>query len=112
MKELGGRPHWAKNFDTTGQDIEEMYGDKLIEWRKIRSEADPEGMFVGEWHRRYIMGDGPRLALEEAEVERKKLWSGGVKVTGAVVGGKEGGLNEDHGSEESFDFLRNSEINQ
>ena len=26
MKELGGKPHWAKNFETTGGDIEAMYG--------------------------------------------------------------------------------------
>jgi len=112
MKELGGKPHWAKNFDTTGEDIEGMYGERLAEWRKIRSEADPEGMFVGEWHRRYIMGDGPRLALEEVEVERKQLRSGGVRVTGVIPGEKEGSLNKDHGSEESFDFLRASEINE
>lgn len=32
MKELGGKPHWAKNFLTTGKDIEAMYGNDLEEW--------------------------------------------------------------------------------
>ncbi|KAI2605185.1 L-gulonolactone/D-arabinono-1,4-lactone oxidase, partial [Hypoxylon fragiforme] len=27
MREMGGRPHWAKNFETRGADIEGMYGD-------------------------------------------------------------------------------------
>jgi D-arabinono-1,4-lactone oxidase len=48
MKELGGRPHWAKNFQTTGKEIDTMYGKDLEEWRDIRTEHDPEGMFVGE----------------------------------------------------------------
>lgn len=107
MRDLGGRPHWAKNFDATGKDIEKMYGKKLVEWRGIRDNADPEGMFVGEWHRRYIMGDGRTLALEEVEVGRKKLWKGGVLVMGAVE--DEGGLSGNT-SEESFDHLRESDV--
>ncbi|KAF8852343.1 L-gulonolactone/D-arabinono-1,4-lactone oxidase [Acephala macrosclerotiorum] len=115
MLDLGGRPHWAKNFETTGKEIESMYGDRLIEWRKIRSDADPEGMFVGEWHRRFILGDGPKLALEETEITRRKLWSGGVKVVGAVGGGYTGEEKErlsrsGHSSEDSFDHLRASDV--
>ena len=109
MKDLGGRPHWAKNFECTGKEIENMYGGKLKEWRELRSEHDPEGMFVGEWHRRLIMGDGPKLALEEVEVGRRKLWKGGLQVTGFVEGKDEGGLSG-NSSEESFDVLRASEV--
>jgi D-arabinono-1,4-lactone oxidase len=111
MKELGGRPHWAKNFECSGGEIEGMYGEKIEEWRIVRNEHDPEGMFVGEWHRRYIMGDGPRLALEEVEVGRRKLWRGGVKVMGVVDDVREeGSLRSVSGSEESFDHLRASEV--
>lgn len=112
MKDLGGRPHWAKNFECTGKEIEGMYGEKLEEWRILRNENDPEGMFVGEWHRRCIIGDGPRLALEEVEVGRRKLWKGGMKVTGIVDahGKDQGSLSSGHGSEESFDHLRASEV--
>jgi D-arabinono-1,4-lactone oxidase len=107
MRDLGGRPHWAKNFDATGREIEEMYGEKLLEWRKIRNDADPEGMFVGEWHRRYIMGEGRKLALEEVEVGRENLWKGGVLVTGEVEDDR--GLSGNT-SEESFDHLRESDV--
>ncbi|KAF7952561.1 uncharacterized protein EAE97_002058 [Botrytis byssoidea] len=111
MRELGGRPHWAKNFETTGEDIEEMYGENLENWRKIRNNADPEGMFVGEWHRRFILGNGPRLALEEVEIGRKRFRKGGVLVEG-VVGGFRDEEDEGEGSEsgESFDMLRASEM--
>jgi D-arabinono-1,4-lactone oxidase len=109
MKDLGGRPHWAKNFECTRRDIEGMYGEKLKDWREVRSEHDPEGMFVGEWHRRFIIGDGPKLALEEVEVGRRKLWKGGMEVTGVVEEVKEGNLSG-NSSEESFDHLRASEV--
>jgi D-arabinono-1,4-lactone oxidase len=107
MRELGGKPHWAKNFDATGKDIEEMYGSKLLEWRRIRNDADPEGMFVGEWHRRYVMGEGRKLALEEVEIGRRKLWKGGVLVTSEVEDDR--GLSGNT-SEESFDHLRESDV--
>ena len=101
MRELGGKPHWAKNFESSAKQIAGMYGEQLSEWRKIRHESDPEGMFVGEWHRRYIIGNEPRLALEESEVSRRQLWSGGVKITGAVYGEETGPLSGNI-SEESF----------
>jgi D-arabinono-1,4-lactone oxidase len=83
MRDLGGKPHWAKNFTINGKVIEQMYGDSLTRWRGIRNSCDPEGMFVGEWHRQHVLGDGPRLRLEEQEVSRQKLWSG-VQVYGSV----------------------------
>ena len=54
------------------------------------------------------MGEGRKLALEEVEVGRKKLWKGGVLVTGEVE-------DDDRGlsgntSEESFDHLRESDV--
>ncbi|KAG0651766.1 hypothetical protein D0Z07_1687 [Hyphodiscus hymeniophilus] len=108
MKDLGGRPHWAKNFECSGKEIEGMYGENLTQWRDIRNQHDPEGMFLGEWHRRLIMGDGPKLALEEVEVGRRKLWKGGVQVTGVVDGEGEPALSG-YSSEESFDHMRASE---
>lgn len=111
MRELGGRPHWAKNFESDTKDMEAMYGEQLQEWRRIRGGADPEGMFVGEWHRKYVMGDGPRLALEEVEVGRQPLKTGGVKVFGEVMAReKEVDGESTNGSEESFDHLRESDV--
>ncbi|RYP02878.1 hypothetical protein DL764_005534 [Monosporascus ibericus] len=82
MRDLGGRPHWAKNFETDGKVIEGMYGSNLEEWREVRQGVDPEGMFVGAWHRRHVLGDGPILPLEEVEAGRRKAFSGGVWVEG------------------------------
>jgi D-arabinono-1,4-lactone oxidase len=110
MKDLGGRPHWAKNFECSGKDLEGMYGEQLAEWRRVRGEHDPEGMFLGEWHRRVIMGDGPRLALEERESSRGKFWKGGIKVEGVVVGSPEGKTLRGKSSEESFEHLTPSEV--
>ncbi|KAI9808159.1 MAG: hypothetical protein M1825_004616 [Sarcosagium campestre] len=79
MLSLGGKPHWAKNFDLmepnvdsyTDSDSEKnqqprasstfshMYNDELIKWRAIRNDVDPEGMFIGPWHRRYLLNDAP-----------------------------------------------------
>ncbi|KAI6381764.1 D-arabinono-1,4-lactone oxidase [Pyricularia grisea] len=90
MKDMGGRPHWAKNFSC--QNIEELYGENLQQWRAVRDRADPEGMFVGPWHRRLVLeaGDDKHdlLPLEEAEVERRQVEGGGIRVTGDCGGRK------------------------
>jgi D-arabinono-1,4-lactone oxidase len=67
MKELSGKPHWAKNFstDTTKQDIENMYGRDLEEWRRVRREVDPDGVFAGDWLRRNVLEDTPGSSSPE-----------------------------------------------
>ena len=84
MLDLGGRPHWAKNFETDGGKIERMYGANLEAWRSVRQRADPEGMFAGPWHRRHVLGaDNPLLPLEELEIKRQKDFvSGGIHISG------------------------------
>lgn len=86
MRDMGGRPHWAKNFETYRPDIEGMYGEKLETFRRIRDQVDPEGMFVGPWHRDRIMADlpGSKLELEEVEISRKKTAGGGLMMSGLV----------------------------
>lgn len=86
MRDLGGKPHWAKNFATVQvEDIEAMYGADLDTWRRVRDEADPEGMFVGSWHRRTVMKGDELLPLEEREMGRKLrrgkgwFWDGKVQ---------------------------------
>ena len=80
MRDLGGRPHWAKNFTTlaSAQDIHEMYGDDMDQWLKVRQEVDPDGLFVGEWHRRNLLltkttdSENALLSLgERREIVRK-----------------------------------------
>jgi D-arabinono-1,4-lactone oxidase len=99
MKDLGGRPHWAKNFtsDVNHKDFQDMYGEDLSSFNSVRTEHDPEGMFIGEFHRRTILPPAPStthplasstsdsayLALEEGEVSRKPYPKGGILWSGA-----------------------------
>ena len=107
MKELGGRPHWAKNFSTvTREDLRNMYPE-LGEYLRIRNEVDPEGMFVGDWHRRLLLDEDVNLQLEERKVKTKKAWGGGVEWFGQVVNG--GRQMSPHGSEESFEMMHGVE---
>ncbi|KFY44293.1 hypothetical protein V494_01554 [Pseudogymnoascus sp. VKM F-4513 (FW-928)] len=124
MKELDGKPHWAKNFETTNDGLKEMYGDDLKSWLNVRNEADPEGMFVGPWHREHILDDEqPKFALEEAEVNRKPMRKGGVEIFGELASTKEQKGPEESGdspiaasenvstysSQSSFDFVDSSD---
>ncbi|KAJ2989013.1 hypothetical protein NUW58_g3680 [Xylaria curta] len=73
MRELGGRPHWAKNFQTTGEDIEKMYGSKIQQWRKVRESVDPDGVFIGPWHRCNVLESGNILSHEEVDTGSIKV---------------------------------------
>lgn len=76
MRDLGGKPHWAKNFAQVNfKDVEDMYGEDLEAWRAVRDKMDPRGLFVGSWHRRYVLGGESPLPLEERE-ENKVLRKG------------------------------------
>ncbi|KAH6628375.1 D-arabinono-1,4-lactone oxidase-domain-containing protein [Chaetomium tenue] len=101
MRDLGGRPHWAKTFSVSPSEFATWYG---ADWRRfcaVRDKADPEGMFVGPWHRRYLLGEGDassspsdsseegddekglrRLALEEVGFVHEKAKGGGIRVFG------------------------------
>jgi D-arabinono-1,4-lactone oxidase len=86
MKDMGGRPHWAKNFETYRSDIETMYGPSLDTFRRVRDQVDPRGMFVGPWHRDRVLEElpGSKLELEEVEISRKKIAGGGLMTLGLV----------------------------
>ncbi|RMZ89703.1 hypothetical protein DV736_g3049, partial [Chaetothyriales sp. CBS 134916] len=76
MRELGGRPHWAKNFTHVSRtEIEAMYGSDMAEFVRIRDEADPQGLFVGEWHHRNLPVSN--AVGFEAEAAVRKMGSGG-----------------------------------
>lgn len=71
MREMGAKPHWAKNFRTTGpQELRELYGQDMDEWLSVRREVDVDGMFLGEWHRRNLAllsrGENESKAAEPA----------------------------------------------
>lgn len=79
MKELGAKPHWAKNFSFVDRnDIESMFGENLDAYLKVRNETDPDGVFIGAWHRRYILpASQPAFPCEEKELTRTKAANGG-----------------------------------
>ncbi|KAL8806296.1 MAG: hypothetical protein Q9182_001443 [Xanthomendoza sp. 2 TL-2023] len=107
MKELGGRPHWAKNFSTvTKQEIYSMY-PTMKDWLRVRSEADPEGMFVGDWHRRLVLADdhGESLRSEERMVRVEPAKAGGLNWFGQLPAKSA----RSSSSQESFDMIHGSE---
>lgn len=78
MRDLGGRPHWAKNFTKeTSKEIGTLYGDDMKEYLKTRNEADPDEMFVGAWHRRNLpLGQPGANSMAEIEKSRKPKGDG------------------------------------
>jgi hypothetical protein len=66
MKDLGGKPHWAKNFVTpTPSEFWNMYPD-LEKWVKLRDQVDPSGVFVTDWLKRCILsGEEAQRAITE-----------------------------------------------
>ncbi|KAL2150322.1 hypothetical protein VTH82DRAFT_7998 [Thermothelomyces myriococcoides] len=91
MRDLGGRPHWAKTFSVAPAEFASWYGDDWRRFCQVRDQVDPDGMFVGPWHRRYLLGESPastdgeglqRLPLEEVGFVREKAKGGGFVVFG------------------------------
>lgn len=100
MKELGGRPHWAKNFLYTDRtDITSMYADELPKFMAIRNEADPDGIFLGHWHLQNLPIDNEQSVREE-ELGRRKMglgWGDAVLWEGLVREGAGSGEDGEDG---------------
>ncbi|PSN74866.1 hypothetical protein BS50DRAFT_540459 [Corynespora cassiicola Philippines] len=121
MKEYKGRPHWAKNFQSVDHAyLSSVYGSDLDSYLRVRNEVDPEGMFVGAWHRRHILppkSELPVFPLEEKEVVRRDRRSGGADWIGEQARWWDGGVDvfeknvNGNGSEsgESFDLMAGAE---
>ncbi|KAK4630961.1 Putative D-arabinono-1,4-lactone oxidase [Fulvia fulva] len=128
MQEMGAKPHYAKNFSYTSSEyLQNKLGESLTQYLRVRNEADPEGMFLGEWHRRTLgaaLGE-KRLALEEQEVHRQKARDGGQLWIGEVNAGilapdsfleqpiamtEKSGSPGASSSASSFDFMQASEM--
>jgi len=69
MREMGAKPHYAKNWQYTPSSyMEQAFGDDLRQWIKVRNEADPDGMFLGEWHKQaFGLGDRESFRLAEKQ---------------------------------------------
>ena len=124
MRSMNGRAHWAKNFtsDVNNAYLTSVYGTDLEAYLRVRNEVDPEGMFLGAWHRRTILpvkSEFPVLALEEKEVVRRQRRTGGLDWIGEQARWWDGGVDVfDKGSrgggarsesEESFDLMYGAE---
>ncbi|KAL3436658.1 D-arabinono-1,4-lactone oxidase-domain-containing protein [Aspergillus tetrazonus] len=79
MRDMGAKPHWAKNFKSTGQELRQMYGENMKEWLKVRQDVDADGMFLGEWHCRTLAlsddeapGSGSSVTSALPLMEREK----------------------------------------
>ncbi|KXH43278.1 sugar 1,4-lactone oxidase [Colletotrichum nymphaeae SA-01] len=82
MRDLGGKPHWAKNFNVKNEEFAEWYGDDMVQWRRVRDEVDPDGLFVGPWHRQFVL-DPKSAPLKFEEFEKTRHDAGrGVTVYG------------------------------
>ncbi|KAI9791368.1 MAG: D-arabinono-1,4-lactone oxidase [Peltula sp. TS41687] len=108
MKEMGAKPHWAKNFQTLShQDFRGMYASDLDEWTRARKDVDPEGMFVGDWHRRYVLPDDEEpFPLEEKEIGRSRDYTNGGVLVRSARARRDFSRQE---SQESFDVLQEAE---
>jgi D-arabinono-1,4-lactone oxidase len=120
MKAYGGRPHWAKNFQSVDHAyLSSVYGSDLDDYLRVRDEVDAEGMFLGSWHRRTILPprtEVPVFPLEEKEIVRRDRKSGGVDWVGEQARWWDGGADvfekttsARSESEESFDFMAGAE---
>lgn len=86
MKEMGGRPHWAKNFSSvTKREFRTMY-PLMDEWLRVRHEVDPGGLFAGDWHRRYLLpDDNANLQFEERKARTESAHTGGINWFGQLA---------------------------
>jgi D-arabinono-1,4-lactone oxidase len=121
MKEYNGRPHWAKNFQSVDHAyLSSAYGSDLDDYLRVRNEVDPEGMFLGAWHRRTILPprtELPVFPLEEKEVLRRERKTGGTDWVGEQARWWDGGADvfaktastARSESEESFDLMAGAE---
>ena len=88
----------------------------MSEFLRVRNEVDPEGMFLGAWHRRILLpskDELPAFSLEEKEVLRRERRTGGVDWIGEQARWYDGGIDvfekNDSESGESFDLMAEAE---
>jgi len=110
MRTNHGTPHWAKIF--LHEDAASLHdSDDVTRWRAVRDQVDPDGMFVGEWHRRHVLGGvhkgSQTLPLEERMVRMEPARGGGLLWEGEVPRR----MLSPKDSEESFDIMQASEAN-
>lgn len=113
LSTIGGRSHWAKNFVTgpdtmvNPQSLQFSYGDDLEKWKKVRHEVDPQGVFIGPWLRRTMLGDEEKQGLcEESFVKDRERSDGGKEWFGQQTHDDDGRIV----NEESFHIFAKAEL--
>ncbi len=51
---LAARPHWAKLFTAAGAPVADLY-PRLGDFRRLRDELDPRGVFANRWFREHVI---------------------------------------------------------
>lgn len=52
--EYGGRVYLVKNVFASPQTLEQMYGANLTDFRELKAQLDPDGMFVDDFYQRVL----------------------------------------------------------
>jgi len=55
MQKYNGRPHWAKAYELTPDQLEKVY-PKMEDFLTIRQQLDPNQMFVNDYIARHLLG--------------------------------------------------------
>ncbi len=59
LSPFGARPHWGKLFTERAGAMAPRY-PRMDDFRRLRAELDPRGVFTNEWARERLMGLAPR----------------------------------------------------
>jgi hypothetical protein len=51
--EIGGRPHWAKTFYLSPQQLRVLY-PRFDDWQRVRSQLDPHSVFANDFLNRHL----------------------------------------------------------
>jgi hypothetical protein len=58
FKRYQGRPHWGKMHTRTAQELAALY-PRWHDFRRVRTELDPQGMFLNDYLRKLLDADSP-----------------------------------------------------
>ena len=56
MRSLGGKPHWAKQFNLSAREVETIFGEGMLKWKAVCARVDPTGVFVNGFVKRHLLG--------------------------------------------------------
>mmetsp|Transcript_25104 Transcript_25104/g.44632 ORF Transcript_25104/g.44632 Transcript_25104/m.44632 type:complete len:411 (-) Transcript_25104:125-1357(-) len=57
LEQFRPKPHWGKLMGYGGQDLENLYGDRLKRWRRERERVDPNRKFCNAWVEKMLLNE-------------------------------------------------------